>query len=260
MKCLFVSDLHYALRQYDWLCGVAGDYDVVIVGGDHLDISGHVDGPAQVVVILKYLRRLKDSAQLVTCSGNHDLDGRNRAGEKTARWMERVRAMGIPTDGDSLRVGGTHFTICPWWDGPVSRQAVEDQFARDALAENERWIWVYHSPPAGSPTSRTSTHDFGDEDLAGWIGTYRPDMVLTGHIHNAPFDEAGSWVDRIGDSWVFNVGRQIGPSPTHIAFDTEAGEASWFSLAGNWIVRLDGAESGEVRRLTGVPDWLPAPA
>ena len=43
----------------------------------------------------------------------------------------------------------------------------------------------------------------------------------------------------IGSTWVFNAGRQIAPSPTHVVFDTGSMEAMWFSLAGNEIVKLD---------------------
>ncbi len=124
MRCLLLSDLHYTLKQFDWASKVAGDFDVVIVAGDHLDISSAVDPRAQIVVILKYLRRLKEKTRVIACSGNHDLDTRSAEGEKVARWMQRVRELGIPTDGDSLELEGTLFTICPWWDGPQTCQAV----------------------------------------------------------------------------------------------------------------------------------------
>jgi len=256
MKCLLVSDLHYALKQYDWTIEAAQDFDVVVVGGDHLDISGHVDGRAQIVVILKYLQRLMTRTRLIVCSGNHDLDTRNAAGEKVARWMEKVRQLGIPSDGDSLEVGGVLFTICPWWDGPATRQAVFEQLARDAGREKDCWIWVYHAPPEGSPTSRTRARTYGDGDLTQWIEAFRPDFVLTGHIHQAPFDSVGAWADRMGTTWVFNAGRQIGPTPAHIAFHTGARQALWFSLAGSEMVDLDGGPAPEIRPLTALPDWF----
>ena len=87
MRLLAVADLHYSLPQYDWVVSVAEEFDVVIVAGDHLDLSSMVDFRAQVVVVRKYLDRLKTKAQLLTCSGNHDLDSRNAAGEKVARWI-----------------------------------------------------------------------------------------------------------------------------------------------------------------------------
>ena len=88
MRLLVVADLHYSLPQYDWLARVAEDFDLIIVAGDHLDLSSMVDFRAQVVVVRKYLDRLKTKAQLLTCSGNHDLDSRNEAGEKVARWIK----------------------------------------------------------------------------------------------------------------------------------------------------------------------------
>jgi predicted MPP superfamily phosphohydrolase len=153
MKCLLISDLHYALKQFDWVMTSAQDFDVVVIAGDHLDISSTVDARAQAIVILRYFRRLRAVTQLVVCSGNHDLDARNAAGEKVARWMGRVRQLGVPTDGECLTVGDTMFTICPWWDGPQTREAVGVQLAGDAAKPKARWIWVYHAPPDASPTS-----------------------------------------------------------------------------------------------------------
>ena len=65
--------------------------------------------------------------------------------------------------------------------------------------------------PRGSPsTSRTS--------------------CCAGHIHQAPWVDGGSWHDRLGSTWVFNPGKQVGPVPPHITFDTEAGTADWFGV------------------------------
>jgi len=255
MRCLLLSDLHYALKQFDWATRVAGDFDAVVVAGDHLDISSAVDARAQIVVVLKYLRRLEEATQLIVSSGNHDLDTRSE-GEKVARWMQRVRELGIPTDGDSLELDGTLFTICPWWDGPRAREAVGEQLARDATRARERWIWVYHAPPSESPTSWDGRKHFGDEELVRWIDAYQPELVLTGHIHQSPFARDGSWVDRRGSTWIFNAGRQIGPLPAHIIFDTKANEALWFSLAGVESVRLDEPLRRPLAGVTELPAWL----
>ena len=249
MRFLLVSDLHYTLRQLDWLQKVADGYDVIVVAGDHLDISSTVALEAQIVVILKYLQRVHSRARLVVSSGNHDLNATNEAGEKFAAWMSRVRRLGVATDGDTLEIADTLFSICPWWDGPATRGEVGGQLARDAgarVAGTRRWVWVYHAPPARSPTSWAGTRHYGDDDLVEWISRYRPDIVLTGHIHQSPFRQGGSWVDRIGDTWVFNAGRQIGPVPCHIVIDVGEGRASWSSLAGTECVDL---ASSMVRRV-----------
>lgn len=254
MKILLVSDLHYALKQYDWTVEAAPDFDLVVIAGDHLDIAGQLAGNVQVVVILNYLKRLK--GKVIVSSGNHDLDGHGPDGERTAGWMRRVRQLGIPADGDTLSRDDALLTICPWWDGPQAQARVQAQLERDAAAAKDKpaWIWVYHAPPDASPTSWTGQRFYGDAQLNAWIEQYRPDIVFTGHIHEAPFKRGGSWVDRIGDTWVFNSGQQIGPQPAHIALDTGAREAAWFSLAGAEIVRMDGPP--ERQDLTALPAWM----
>ena len=91
MKILLVSDLHYALKQFDWTAAAAVDFDLVILAGDHLDIAGQLDGGVQIVVILNYLKRMAAQGRVIVSSGNHDLDTRDSHGEKVASWMTRVR-------------------------------------------------------------------------------------------------------------------------------------------------------------------------
>lgn len=259
MRILLVSDLHYALKQFDWTASVAERFDLVVLAGDHLDIAGALDGGVQIVVVMKYLKRLAARTKLIVSSGNHDLDVRNADGEKAAAWMKRVGQAGIAADGDSIEIGDTLITVCPWWDGPMGREMVGAQLARDSAKPRKRWFWVYHAPPAGSPTAWTGKREYGDEALTAWIGTHQPDVVFTGHIHEAPFKRGGSWADRLGNTWVFNTGRQIGPTPTHIALDTEAREAAWFSMAGNELVRLDQPLERPFAELAAAPAWLNSP-
>jgi Icc-related predicted phosphoesterase len=258
VKILLVSDLHYALKQYDWTTAAAPAFDLVVIAGDHLDIAGQLDGGVQIVVILNYLKRMAQRGRLIVSSGNHDLDSRDASGEKVAGWMRRVRLLGIPTDGDSVAFDDVLVTVCPWWDGPHALDAVRAQIERDAARPKSAWIWIYHAPPADSPTAWTGRHFAGDPHLRDWIGEYRPDLVFTGHIHEAPFKRGGSWADRIGKTWVFNSGQQIGPEPAHVAIDTAAHEAVWFSLAGAEIVRLDAPLARPFADLTAMPAWLAA--
>jgi Icc-related predicted phosphoesterase len=239
MRILLVSDLHYTLKQYDWVDAVAGDLDLIVIAGDQLDVASAADKNVQVLVVLKYLKRIGAKTKLLASSGNHDLDKFDANDEKITIWLKKARAMGVLIDGDSVELDDTLFTICPWWDGPVTRQAVADQLARDAERRGRRWIWVYHAPPDESPVSWQGKKHIGDVDLLTWIRQYQPDYVLTGHIHESPFRDEGSWVDRIGETWVFNPGRQIGPIPAYVIFDTDRREAAWFSLAGSELVRLD---------------------
>ena len=100
---------------------------------------------------------------------------------------------------------------------------------------------MYHWPPRGSPTCWTGKRHYGEAELGGWIERHAPDIVLTGHVHEPPFKPTGSWADRIGATWVFNAGRQIGPVPAHIEIDLGAQSATWRSLLGVESLRLSDA-------------------
>ena len=155
MRILHVSDLHYSLPQLDWLVSVAPSFDLVVLSGDHLDISSAVPLDAQVVVILQYLSLLQKVTQVAASSGNHDLTGPNHQGEQAALWLEEAREAGIPTDGDSIDLADTRVTICPWWDGPIGRDSLEERLSQTDTQGAARWVWVYHWPPLGSPTCWT---------------------------------------------------------------------------------------------------------
>ena len=238
MRILLVSDLHYTLPQWDWVVRSASRFDLVVLAGDSLDIASAVPLEAQAVVTLRYLALLRAAAPVVIASGNHDLTGPDARGEQSALWLAGARDAGVPTDGDSWLATDALVTVCPWWDGPLGRAALEAQLAADASRRPMHWLWVYHWPPLGSPTCWTGKRHYGDAELGGWIARHAPDIVLAGHVHEPPFRPTGSWADRIGHTWVFNAGRQIGPVPAHIEIDLGAGHASWHSMLGSEALQL----------------------
>lgn len=233
MRVLVVSDLHYTLKQLDWVSSVAADFDLVVMAGDHLDIASIVAPDAQIAVVLEYLARIAAKTAVVACSGNHDLNASNELGERSARWLEAARGSGVFVDGTRIETDLVMVTVCPWWDGPLTCEVVDRQLAEDAAVVGDRqWIWVYHAPPDASPTSWTGKRHYGDDRLSAWIEQHRPDIVLCGHVHQSPFAADGSWIDQIGSTFVFNAGRQIGPVPACIEIDTDERSARWSSLAG----------------------------
>jgi Icc-related predicted phosphoesterase len=238
MRLLCTSDIHYRLPQLDWLVAQAATVDVVVMPGDHLQLSGHAPIEAQIVVVSKYLERLAEHAVVLASSGNHDLDGPDANDEQVAVWLQRVRLDRVVVDGQSIDVGDTRFTVCPWWDGPVTRDAVDAQLAAAAVDRPARWIWVYHSPPAGTRLCTTGSREFPDHDLAAWIAQWGPDMVICGHIHQAPWVDGGGWIDRLGTTWVFNAGHQPGPEPAHVVIDLDAGTATWTAIPDEELVDL----------------------
>jgi Icc-related predicted phosphoesterase len=257
MRILAVADLHYALPQFDWLLRVAPRYDLVIIAGDLLEGQSVVSTGAQMQVVLKYLERLREKTRILVCSGNHDLNYEYSTGEKYARWVQYARSANVHTDGDSVAIGDTKFSVFPWWDGGIAKNAIGRQLAEAAPAAGELWVWVYHAPPTEAAVAWSGQRHFGDELLAEWIKQYGPAIVFAGHVHEAPFVRGGSWVEKIGNTWVFNAGKQIGEVPTHIIIDTERREAVWFSIEnGAEAISLDAPSAADRQPLYEMPAWV----
>jgi Icc-related predicted phosphoesterase len=228
MRVLLVSDLHYSLKQLDWVVRVADEFDMVVIAGDMLSIASAVEPDAQIAVVLEYLARIATKTTLAACSGNHDLNTENQFGERAAVWLDAARANGIHTDGSTVATDDVLISVFPWWDGPKTRALVDEAFAGDAELVGDRlWIWVYHAPPDASPTSWTGKRNYGDADLNAWIEQYEPALVLCGHVHQAPFMDGGAWSHRLGNTWVVNSGQERGPVPAHVEIDIETRAMRW---------------------------------
>lgn len=257
MRLLVTGDIHYALKQFDWLVGAAADYDGVVIVGDLLEVASTVGLEAQIVVVRTYLRRLAARVPVAVCSGNHDLNTEDSDGERVPQWLASVSDLGIAVDGGRRWFGDTMLSVFPWWDGPEAKARIAAQMAEDAREAPTTWIWAYHAPPGDSPTSWGGTRHFGDPDLRHWVETYQPAAVLCGHVHQAPFVSGGSWADRLGKSWVFNMGQQPGEVPAHIILDTAQRKAVWSSFDGSEMLDL-AAGQARPEPLTAAPDWLRA--
>lgn len=239
VRLLCTADLHYRLPQFDWPIEQAADVDVVVIPGDHLQVIGAAPLEVQIVVISKYLQRLSENSLVLASSGNHDLDGPGPTGEQATQWLRDLASDRIIVDGHSTDLEGVWFTVCPWWDGPLTRQGVDEQLAADAIDRPERWVWVYHSPPADSPLCVAGPgKQFPDPDLAAWIDQYQPDPVICGHIHQAPWVDGGGWIDQRGSPWMINAGHQQGPMPAHVVIDLDQRTAEWVALPDRQIVQM----------------------
>jgi Icc-related predicted phosphoesterase len=238
MRILAAADLHYSLRQFDWFGEQAGKFDLLVLAGDLLDMGSSVDLEVQEVVVQKFLRRLSLEKVLLTSSGNHDIQNVSPEGERTALWMEELGGPALKPDYESHEQDDVVFSVCSWWDGPVSRAKAEERLARDAVREKKHWVWLHHNPPARTPVAWTGRGDGGDPVVVEWIEKYQPDLVFSGHIHNAPFYAEGGWHARMGKTWIFNPGKQLGGEPTRIVVDLGARRAEWHSVEGVETVEL----------------------
>lgn len=238
MRVLLVSDLHYDLRKLDWVMEQAGHHDLLAIGGDLLDIGSAVPLDAQIAAVLEHLSRLAERTSVVVCSGNHDLDHRTPDGEKATAWLTDARSTGVAVDGDTTDLGGWLVSSCAWWEGPTTLGALEAALDEASSRRTGRWLWLYHGPPEG-PLSWTGSRSYGDPELPRLVDLHRPDVVLCGHIHQAPHVDGGSWYEQRGTTWLFNAGHQPGPVPAHVALDLVAGRATWWSATATDEVALE---------------------
>lgn len=238
MRILALADLHYALRQFDWVGEHLEKFDLLVLAGDLLDLASAVDLDVQEVVVEKYLRKFASRRLLLTASGNHDIEEVPGGGERAARWMESLRSTNLKPDHESYQQDGVLFTVCPWWEGPEARAKTEQRLAADAASSKKTWIWLHHNPPRGTGVAWTGREDGGDPVALEWIQNYQPDFVFSGHIHNAPFYAAGAWHSRIGNSLIFNAGKQPGGVPTRIILDLENRRAEWNSMESDETLEL----------------------
>lgn len=125
-----------------------------------------------------------------------------------------------PTPTTRSRSPGTTSTSCRRWTSPRRSSRCGRAWPRSRDA------------PSSCPLAWTGTRHYGDPVVADWIDRWRPTAVLTGHIHQAPFTPQGSWAERIGDTWLFNAGKQPGPAPSHVELDLARGLARWVSYQG----------------------------
>jgi len=231
MRLLLTSDLHYRLPHCDWLMQAASRFDAVAIAGDHIDASQPVPAYVQIKAISASLRAIAEQCSLFVCSGNHDLNARDAVGEKYASWVQECRSETLAVDGDSVLLGDTLITVCPWWDGPTGRRSVSALLEAASAQRSARWVWLYHAPPQGK-LSWTGKRHYGDALLPELIARHAPTAVLCGHIHEAPFQTEGSWNERVGDTWLFNAGRQIGNVPARVEIDFQQGRARWVTTEG----------------------------
>lgn len=231
MKILVLADLHYSLKQLDWVKSQGGKYDLIVIAGDVLDLGSGVELDVQIVVIEKYLKQFSHRNTVLISSGNHDLN-ETQGEERVPQWLEESRSRQVLVDKDSFEIEGHLFTLCPWWDGPATKAAAEKILEADSKKPRKTWTWIHHNPPDQTPVSWTGKTFGGDPELPQWIDRFKPDFILSGHIHNSPFYAEGSWVCKVGSAWVFNPGKQIGPEPTHIVFDPNERTAVWSSMEG----------------------------
>jgi len=209
MRILHCTDLHARDAWYRWLAAECGQFDLVCITGDLLDLNPYRSTDGQLDRVMAHLQKI--SAPIAVCSGNHDSVAGEDMRLQHSRWLQDLRRPNLWADGDSFVLGGFRFACMPW-QGVLPRAARED-------------VWLIHSPPDLCPTGiARGGAGFGDPVFGELCRAGRgPRLALSGHVH-----EPQSWGAKIGRTWSLNP---LGPdgndsgAPAHIAVDLAAGTA-----------------------------------
>tara|TARA_R110002096_G_scaffold419294_3_gene623880 strand:- start:2659 stop:3384 length:726 start_codon:yes stop_codon:yes gene_type:complete len=232
MNILVVSDIHYSLKQFDWLVKSAPDFDLIVIAGDLMELASSVEPDTQAVVVEQYFRRICNQTPLVVCSGNHDLI-EEYDGTRSPEWLEDLSMTNLTVDHGLYEDETIKILSLPWWETDAERKRIASWLNEQQQQQSGKPVfWVHHAPPHGAKTSWNGKRDLGDKTLVEWIAKYTPTLVLSGHVHNAPYYPDGSWIDRIGETYVINGGRQTGDKPATVEIEVEEGHLVWCGMEG----------------------------
>ncbi|MEI6607593.1 MAG: metallophosphoesterase family protein [Verrucomicrobiota bacterium] len=258
MRILLTADLHSRRDWFEWL--LRQQADLTVVAGDLLD-GFRADG---LLVQMLELRRwcTQFPGWLAVCSGNHDHNTPLRARRPEAlagipedvreevlslllagHWMDCLESDRVVTDRRTKVVttprGLLVVTTVPYdFDGGEDHDDLWEEAARLRHKQKIPWLVLHHEPPADV----TVGGRMGNPQLYYKIQEYRPDFVVSGHLHNQPY--VGSFADRLDGTWCFNPGHpeqgmamQSG-IPNHIVLDVAARTATWHfaPLAGHLAI------------------------
>lgn len=270
MRLLLLADLHNRCDWYAWVAQQASQFDVIGIGGDLLDGFD----PGGLFPQMEFLRGWTNEiaasgAILALASGNHDgndsvLGWRRRYLQRhyntierrrfaifasEDHWMDILKKPGkVVVDGASSliasRSGESIVVTCiPYLAENRIAQEVWETGSLLRKQNNLPWLVLHHEPPAGTRVGGPT----GNISLFYKILEYRPDFVLSGHIHDRPYRNDGGFADNIEGSWCLNPGCQgCTSAPNRIILDTVAGNIEWHGFDmrnGRWLkqmVRLAG--------------------
>jgi Icc-related predicted phosphoesterase len=248
MNILALADLHFHRPWYDWVLREAAleRWDLVLVAGDLLDQFHRRCGMAeQVAYHLEWFERMAATGQpLAVCAGNHDANDAPLAivtnetlpeiltrAFLEERWMDAARGKTTVVDGEDRRLetrrGPIFISALTWrWGGETMSRARPHPDDTERLREaRERarsdglpWLLLAHDPPAPSCLTAVS-HENAARIL---VQVFRPDLCVSGHLHEAPFESSGGFATRIGPTLCVNPGHRAEERPAAVVLEATA--------------------------------------
>ena len=248
MRALLVSDLHYDLRKLDWILAEADGVDLLAVAGDVLDIASGVPLDAQIVGRPRVpgpLRRadhhgrvLRQPRPRLAHRGRREDDALDHRGAPRRRARRRRQRGGRRLARHRVRVvGGSGDARVP---AGLARRGRGTPATALALGVPRA---------AGGPAGRgPAPSSSATRSCPRLLDRHQPEVVLCGHIHQAPFVDGGAWYDQVGGPRCCSTaGTSAGNIPAHVFLDLDEGDG---------VVVVDGGGGRGVLRRVGGRDAL----
>ena len=193
LRILGVVDVHWSGKRSPRLPDPTG-FDLVVLAGDLTNFLGP-DHARQIVEPLQ-----ASGVPVLAVCGNCDLPATE----------DYFRETGIDLDRRARVVGGVRFLGLsgglPFNDLPYERteedyeRVAAEAFDNASAVEGQPTILVSHQPPHGTACDLARGNHVGSRSLRTAVERHQPDLVFSGHIHEAIGD------DTIGATRVVNPG------------------------------------------------------
>jgi len=195
MRILAASDLHSDKKASEKLAEKAkkSKAELVLLGGDIVEWGGNIEG------IIGPFKKAKIPVMMV--HGNHDTPTDiDFLSEQYGKDVYNLHSYYREFENFVLfGVGGTEFSPFGLNDNEVMNKLKKD-FKK---FKDKKKILLTHEPPLDTKIDNIGWSHVGSEKLREFILEYKPDLVLTGHIH-----ETFGLTDYLGKTQIINLGKK----------------------------------------------------
>jgi hypothetical protein len=193
-KILAVSDIHGDSKLVERLAKRAKkeNVDLVIIAGDLTlfeQSTKNLIGPF-----------VKENKEVLLLPGNHESMSTIKTLTEIYPKTKHLHGYSLKKDNLGIFGAGYDSAIGPFW--------IEDEEifkilkkGHDKIKNMEKKIMVTHTPPKGGVSEFTGIK--GSNAVKKAIKEFKPDILITGHIH-----EAGGLQEKIGNTIVLHVARK----------------------------------------------------
>lgn len=193
MNILAITDIHGRTQTFQNILESVDQPDLICLGGD-LTNFGSVSDAEHIVQMAQ-----KHCDHILAVAGNCDSNDIDN--------MLSKRGISVHADGKTLDdMGFFGVSAMPIWHNSMY-EFTEDEIdvylkaAYSQVEDVKKTVMISHTPPIDSEVDQTRTGESaGSESVRKWIEKTQPDLVLSGHIHEA------RGTSQIGSSTIVNCG------------------------------------------------------